>query len=128
MASDGRDGLVPAAASGYDERMVSRIGTISRTDDNLTANAFRDGAARTSKGRAGSQAALAVPLLTPSGPAGVLSAELCDAQEVDPQQLAIAMIVAAQLSMVLATESRNHGAEAVTDQPQDLPSQTAQRV
>jgi hypothetical protein len=125
MASDGRDGLVPAAASGYDERLVSRIGTIARTDDNLTANAFREGAARTSKSRAGSHAALAVPLLTPSGAAGVLSAELRDAQDVDPQQLAIATIVAAQLSMVLATESRNHGAETATAQTVE-PSQTAQ--
>ena len=105
MASDARDGLAPAATSGYDERLVSRIGSISRDDDNLTANAFREIKSRTSKARQGSAAALAVPLVAPSGAVGVLSAELRESADVDPQQLAIATIVAAQLSMLLANAS-----------------------
>ena len=102
MASDARDGLVPAATAGYDERLVSRIGSISRDDENLTAKAFRETASRTSKARHGSAAALAVPLVAPSGAVGVLSAELRESPDVDAQQLAIATIVAAQLSMLLA--------------------------
>jgi len=102
MASDARDGLVPAATAGYDERLVSRIGSISRDDENLTAKAFREAASRTSKARHGSAAALAVPLVAPSGAVGVLTAELRESPDVDAQQLAIATIVAAQLSMLLA--------------------------
>jgi hypothetical protein len=102
MATDARDGLVPAATSGYDERLVSRIGSISRDDENLTAKAFRETASRTSKARQGSAAAMAVPLVAPSGAVGVLSAELRESPDVDAQQLAIATIVAAQLSMLLA--------------------------
>ena len=102
MATDARDQLVPAATAGYDDRIVSRIGSISRDDENLTAKAFRETASRTSKARQGSAAALAVPLVAPSGAVGVLSAELRESQDVDAQQQAIATIVAAQLSMLLA--------------------------
>ena len=102
MASDARDSLGPAVATGYDERLIARLGSIPRDDENLTARAFRESASKTSKGKHGSAAALAVPLLAPGGAVGVLSAEFRDAQDVDPQQLAIATIVAAQLSMLLA--------------------------
>jgi hypothetical protein len=114
MASEGGRELAPAASTGYDDRLVSRIGTISRDADNLTANAFRDAVARTSAARGDSASALAVPLLTPAGPVGVLSAELRDTA-VDPQRQAIATILSAQLSMLLgsgpATEARKHGTD-----------------
>lgn len=103
MSSDNRDQLFPVASSGYDERMIARIGSILRMDDNLTAAAFRDGAARTSAGLGPSAAALAVPLLTPHGPVGVFSAELRDVAEVDADRLALATIFAAQLSTLLGS-------------------------
>jgi hypothetical protein len=114
MASEGGHELAPAAAAGYDDRLLSRMGTISREADNLTAAAFRDAVVKISPSRGDAAAALAVPLITPAGPAGVLSAELRDAG-VDPPRQAIATILAAQLSMLLgsvpATESRKHGTD-----------------
>lgn len=131
MAADGA-GLVPAATAGYDDRVVSRIGSISRDDENLTARAFREAGSKTSKARQGAAAALAVPLVTPTGAVGVFSAELRESADVDAQQLAISTIIAAQLSLLLATEPRKHGGDAdpnvITPEQEIASSQAAQRV
>jgi hypothetical protein len=111
MASDARDKLTPAVTTGYDDRLVARLGSISRDDVNLTARAFSESAAKTSKGNKGSAAALAVPLVTQNGAVGVFSAEFRDTVDVDPQQLAIATIVAAQLSLLLANAADGSRAE-----------------
>ncbi|HXG87590.1 MAG TPA: hypothetical protein VNJ02_04570 [Vicinamibacterales bacterium] len=103
MSSANRDELYPAAYAGYDDRMVARIGSIPRGAANLTAAAFRAGAARSSAGLGPSAAALAAPLLTPQGPVGVFSAELRDVAEVDATRLALATIFAAQLAMLLGS-------------------------
>jgi GAF domain len=116
MSSTNRDELFPVASSGYDERMIARIGSILRMDANLTAAAFREGAPRTSAGLGPSPAALAVPLLTPQGPVGVLSAELRESAEVDADRLALATIFAAQLSTLLGSMASTP-AEAPSPQP-----------
>ena len=103
MASEDRAELFPAAAAGYDERLFSRIGSIPRDASNLTGAAFRDGSPKTSPGSESAAAALAVPLMTPEGPVGVLSAELKPLGQVDPSRLAVATIFAAQLSMLLGS-------------------------
>ena len=103
MASaDGRE-LYPAASAGYDERLLARIGSIPRNAANVTAGAMRDAAARTSPGVGSSAAALAVPLMTPIGPVGVLSAEMREVNEVDETRLAVATIFAAQLAALLGS-------------------------
>jgi hypothetical protein len=103
MASaDGRE-LYPAASAGYDERLLSRIGSIPRTANNVTAGAIRSGTARASARVGQSAAALAVPLLTPLGAVGVLSAELKDVAEVDEARLAVATIFAAQLASLVGS-------------------------
>jgi len=101
MASPDLRELYPAASAGYDERVVSRIGSIPRDAANVTASAFRHAAAKTSASLGASPAALAVPLLTPLGATGVFSAELREGSEVEPQQLALARIFAAQLAALL---------------------------
>lgn len=115
MASKGGHELAPAASSGYDERLIARMGTISREADNLTATAYREAVVKTSPARGDSAAALAVPLLAPSGAVGVLSAELRDVAAVDAQHQAIATILSAQLSMLLGaappTDARKHGTD-----------------
>jgi hypothetical protein len=116
MSSTNRDELFPVASSGYDERMIGRIGSILRMDANLTAAAFREGAPRTSAGLGPSPAALAVPLLTPQGPVGVFSAELRESAEVDADRLALATIFAAQLSTLLGSMAST-SAEAPPPQP-----------
>ena len=103
MASENRAELFPAASAGYDDRLLSRVGSIPRDASNLTAAAFRDGGSRTSPSSDSQQAALAVPLVTPDGPVGVLSAELKAVQQVDGSRLAVATIFAAQLSMLLGS-------------------------
>ena len=64
---------------------------------------LRDAAARTSPGVGSSAAALAVPLMTPIGPVGVLSAEMREVNEVDETRLAVATIFAAQLAALLGS-------------------------
>jgi hypothetical protein len=122
MSSTNRDELFPVASSGYDERMIARIGSILRMDANLTAAAFREGAARSSAGLGPSPAALAVPLLTPQGPVGVLSAELRESAEVDADRLALATIFAAQLSTLLGSM-----ASTPAEAPSPLPAEAANR-
>jgi hypothetical protein len=101
---DGRD-LHPVASAGYDERLLARIGAIPRTANNVTAHAIRTGTARTSPRAEQSAAALAIPLLTPLGAVGVLSAEFKSLAEVDEHRLAVATIFAAQLSSVVGARS-----------------------
>jgi hypothetical protein len=113
MASEGGLELCPAVTTGYDDRLIALMGTISREADNVTAAAFRDGLARTSAARPNASAALAVPLLTPAGAVGVLSAEIRDVPEIDPQRQALASILSAQLATLLgssaAAEPLKHG-------------------
>ena len=103
MAStDGRE-LYPAASAGYDDRLLARIGAIARNAANVTAGALRDAAPRTSAGSGSAAAALAVPLMTPLGPVGVLSAEMREINEVDDTRMAVATIFAAQLAALLGS-------------------------
>ena len=101
---DGRK-LYPGASAGYDERLLARIGSIPRDATNVTAGALRDATPRTSPALGSSAAALAVPLLTPLGPVGVLSADIREVTEVDEARLAVAVIFAAQLASLLGSMS-----------------------
>jgi hypothetical protein len=103
VASEQGTELMAAAASGYDERLFTRLGSIDRDASNLTAAAFRDGKAQTRCRGTGTAAALAVPLLSPLGPVGVFSAELREIADVDADRLALAAIFAAQLSGLLGS-------------------------
>ena len=103
MAStDGRE-LYAAASAGYDDRLLARIGSIPRAAANVTAGALRDAAPKTSPRVGAAAAALAVPLMTPLGPVGVLSAEILNVASVDETRMAIATIFAAQLALLLGS-------------------------
>jgi len=95
--------LFAAGSHGYDERMFARIGAIHRDAANLTAAAFREGSLRTSAALGASAAAIAVPLIGPSGVVGVLSAELRESGELTPSASALATIVAAQLATLVGS-------------------------
>jgi hypothetical protein len=115
VAAPDRSAMYPAASAGYDERLLARIGAIPRDAANVTAAAFRDASSRTSPVQGTAAASLAVPLMTPLGPVGVLSAEINDVANVDETRLAIATIFAAQLATLLgsmASESVLTDAEA----------------
>ena len=98
IASNDNSTLSPVATHGFDPKLVARIGKIARDSSNLTAASFRDNAAKISPVTPTTPGALAVPMCSPTGAAGVLSVELKAGQPVDDTKVALAAIVAAQLS------------------------------
>jgi hypothetical protein len=119
VASSDGAALVPAASCGYDDRMIARVGSLPRDAENLTAAAFRDGARRTSAARAGAPAAIAVPLIGPSGPIGVLSGEIRHVERVGETPSALASIFAAQFATLVSSMPP---AEAPESSPQPTES------
>ena len=102
VTSNDGSSLSPVSTHGFDARVVDRIGTIDRASANLTAEALRENAPRISHGTATAGAALAVPMCGPTGPIGVLSAELQPGKDADGACVAIASIFAAQLATLTA--------------------------
>ena len=100
--ADGKE-LVPIAAHGYPASVVSRMGSLKADDQNATAAAFRTGRAQTVNAGAASNGAIAVPLITPTGCRGVMSAEVRHDPEKQPGRLAAATIVAAQLATLVGS-------------------------
>jgi CHASE3 domain sensor protein len=111
---EGRE-LAPVIAHGYPQQLVTRLGTIPRDAENATAAAFRTGLMQIVKADAVSQGAIAAPLLSPSGPLGVMAAELLQDGERRDATRAAVTIVAAQLSTLMGPPpARGQGtAEAV---------------
>jgi hypothetical protein len=112
VASNDASTLSPVATHGFDPRLVSRIGKVPRESANLTAAAFRDNAPRMSEATSTTPAALAVPMVGPTGPSGVLSVELKTGQAVEESKVALASIVAAQLSTLAMPIADIHPAMA----------------
>jgi transcriptional regulator with XRE-family HTH domain len=107
--------LRPALAHGYSERVLAQLPGVKRDADNLTAAAFRAGEARSIAGSNGTNdpnetnGALAVPLLTPAGCAGVLAIELPAGSEHAAPVRAAATFFAAMLAQLVGGGS---GAQA----------------
>lgn len=97
---DGRE-LVPIAAHGYPDSVLTRMGSLKADDENATAAAFRTGLVQTVSAAPGSNGAIAVPLVAPGGCRGVMSAEVRNDAEKQPARLAAASIVAAQLATLV---------------------------
>ncbi len=93
--------LTPVFAHGYSDEMTAQLGRVSRDSDNAIARAFRAAEARVVDGGDGATGAVVVPLLTPSGCAGVLALELRHRQEQRECIRAAATILAAQLSTLV---------------------------
>ncbi|MDP2389993.1 MAG: hypothetical protein Q8N52_06670, partial [Acidobacteriota bacterium] len=110
ISNDG-SALSPVSTHGFDARIVDRIGTINRASANLTAEALRENAPRVSAATATAGAAIAVPMCGPTGPVGVLSAELHAGKTADEASVAIASIFAAQLATLTAPLPAAAGAE-----------------
>lgn len=121
-SNDGRT-LSPVATHGFDSRLVARIGTIARDSSNLTAAAFRENSARVSPATATAASALAVSLCGPSGPVGVLSAEMREGRRADDACVALAVIFAAQLATLAAPVSAS--VAAPSESPTDESPRTA---
>jgi hypothetical protein len=103
LADADRRQLRVAAATGYDARLLDRLGAVDVAADNPTARAYSTGALVTADARGGQAAAAVVPLTGPAGIGGVLAAEFI---ATDPAgqaaSTAAARVVAAQLALLVA--------------------------
>lgn len=95
------DDLFAAAAHGYDQRVVSRLGAIPRSADNATAAAFRSGEPRAVPGDMMTNGAIVAPMFGPDGCVGVLAAEVRNGREADDATRAVTAMIAAQLATVV---------------------------
>jgi hypothetical protein len=104
--------LFPATAHGYGSATLARIGPIARSADNATATAWRTGTMSVVDGDGRNHGALAVPLFGAAGCFGVLAAEMRHGREHDPSTRAVAVMIAAQLSAVVAPGPAPSAAES----------------
>jgi hypothetical protein len=90
-------------AHGYSEPVLARMSTIPRSADNAAAAAYRSGKLQIVLKRPGaSNGAVAAPLLAAEGCIGALTAEIQSGSEVSDAVQAVASLVAAQLTGILA--------------------------
>jgi len=94
--------LFPVLGHGYDPRMLARIGPLSRQASNATTLAWRTADTQIVPGAEGRAGAIVVPLISPQGCIGVLSAEVSTGREGDAATRAVTVLFAAQLSTIVA--------------------------
>jgi hypothetical protein len=94
--------LTPVFTHGYSSEMTAQLGRVTSDSDNAIACAFRNAEARVVKGGDVETGAVVVPLLTPSGCAGVLALELRHGGERLECVRAAATILAAQLATLVS--------------------------
>lgn len=95
--------LFAVTAHGYDPRVISRLGSISRNADNATAACWRTGELSAVTGDALSNGAIVAPMFGPDSCVGVLAVEVRRGLETDGAARAVTTMIAAQLATVLAT-------------------------
>jgi hypothetical protein len=124
-----RAALSPAVAHGYTDHVVQRLARLARSSDNAVAAAFRGAEERVIEG-SGPRAtgAFIVPLLKPSGCAGVLAVEFGEGGEQHESTRAFATILAAQLSTLLPDPiaARATATSAATEDGFELTADVAQ--
>ena len=98
--ADGQE-LVPIAAHGYAPSVLSRMKGLPLSAENATTAAFKTGVLQTVSADGETNGAIAAPLVSPGGCVGVMSAEVRHKGEKQPERLAAAMIVAAQLATIV---------------------------
>jgi hypothetical protein len=110
---DGRE-LAPILVHGYPPNLATRLGTLGRDAENLTASAYRTALLQTVRGDTISSGAIAVPLVAAGGCVGVMAAEIKNGGEQQEDLLAAATIVAAQLATLVGPPSARGKAEAAS--------------
>jgi hypothetical protein len=103
VAGESGTDLRPAAAHGYSAEALSRLGLIPTTAENATAAAFRGAALVTVPAAGASHGAIVAPVVGAAGCTGVLSIEVPDGVERSEAARALAVILAAQLSGLVAS-------------------------
>ncbi len=97
--------LKPLLTYGYPEEALRRIPTLPREAENATAAAWREAVTQYVDATDNAPGAIAVPLLVPQGCVGVLAAEIGHGRETEVATRALAQIVAAQLAVLIPTET-----------------------
>jgi len=97
-----RRDLSPVISHGYSDQTVTRMGRIHSDANNAAAAAYRSAEVRTVGGNGATNGAVIVPLMTPEGCIGVLSAEMKGGSEKDESSQALATIFAAQLATLVS--------------------------
>jgi hypothetical protein len=95
--------LRPALSHGYPPPIVAKMTSIPSDANNVTAAAFRTQQVQIAAGDSVANGALAVPLLSPEGCVGVLTAEMRHGGESNPTLRALGSIFASQFGTVLGT-------------------------
>ena len=103
--------LHPALAYGYSERVLAQLPGLPRGANNATAAAFRATQTCVVPGDEGTNGALVLPLLTPSGCVGVLALELQKRGEEREAVRAAGTIIAAQLAALMGVATPAETAE-----------------
>jgi hypothetical protein len=112
LADPDRQHLRVAITSGYDRRLVERLGAVAAGDDNPTARAFTSAEPVIAAAREGRAASVAVPIVGAAGVAGVLSAEITSNNPAVLADVApAAAVVAAQLAALVAPAEAQDGAD-----------------
>jgi transcriptional regulator with XRE-family HTH domain len=106
------DALVPGLSHGYPDEVLAQLCRVDIDADNAIAAAFRTADTRVVDSSDQATGAVVVPLLTPCGCAGVLAVELARGDEQRTSLLAVATIIAAQLSTLIGPTPALHAATA----------------
>jgi hypothetical protein len=106
------DALVPGLSHGYPDEVLAQLCRVHVDADNAIAAAFRTADTRVVDSSDQATGAVVVPLLTPCGCAGVLAVELAPGDEQRTSLLAVATIIAAQLSTLIGPTPALHAATA----------------
>jgi hypothetical protein len=104
--------LLVGPSYGYDDEMLAQLSRVRADADNAIAAAFRGATSRVVDSTEHATGAVVVPLLTPCGCTGVLAVELSAGSERHPSLLAVATILAAQLSTLVGPASTLHAVSA----------------
>jgi hypothetical protein len=95
--------LRPILAHGYPEHVLDRMPTVPRSADNAAAAAYRTGSLQIVPQRPGvSNGAVVAPLLAPEGCIGALTAEIMSGSETTEGVQAMASLLAAQITGIVA--------------------------
>jgi transcriptional regulator with XRE-family HTH domain len=93
--------LTAVLGYGYADTMLAQLPRVPRGADNAIASVFRSAETRIVKGSDAATGAVAVPLMTPAGCAGVLAIELLHGGEQREAVRALATILGAQLATLV---------------------------
>ena len=117
-----RDVLYPALAHGYPDDLLAKLPDVERDDDNAISAAFSCGQKQVVRGADGTTGALVLPLMNPDGCAGALALEFDNGGEQHELCQALAAIITAQLSTLVAVSARTtpHGLEDWEQQDRSL--------